>query len=81
MFPQRHQILSVFRPSDPTIRGLHVSLIYPYTNIEIMVCQKNIWMWHSSGTDWQDRIKNFSKVGERIKERGEWGGVNDLCKL
>ena len=52
-----------------TIRGLHLLLNYPYnTNVKKMVCPKNFWMRHYSGTDWDEGIKDFLKG--RIKEGG-----------
>ena len=57
--PQRHQISDIFGPSTPTMRGLHVLLNYPYSNIQKMVCSKrfycrttlgNICSWRIHGT-------------------------------
>ena len=34
MLPQGHEIPSIFGPSAPTMRELHVSLNYPDTNVK-----------------------------------------------
>lgn len=59
MLPQGHEIPSIFGPSAPTMRELHVSLNYPDTNVKKKVCRKNVYMRHCSGIDREEGIKNF----------------------
>ena len=42
MLPQGHEIPSIFGPSAPTMRELHVSLNYLDTNVKKKVCRKNV---------------------------------------
>ena len=41
ILPQSYQMLNIFGTSAPTIRGLYMSLNYPYTNVKKMACPKN----------------------------------------
>ena len=43
--------------------GFHVLLCYPYTNVKKMVRQKNVWIRHYSGTDWEGGSNIFLKGG------------------
>ena len=77
MLPRMHQISNIFAPSAPTMRGLHVLLNYPYTNIKKMVCPKSVWMLHCSWTDWESILWGESKKeGDRLKR-----GIDTLSKL
>lgn len=54
------------------MRGLHVSLNYPHTNIKKMVCPKNVWMLHCSWTDWESILWGGGvKEGRGSFEKGD----------
>ena len=81
MLPQRNQIFSIFGSSTPTMKGLHVSLNYPYayphTNIKKIICPKNVSVCHCSDTDWEGRIRDFLTEGNQrrgncLKEEKEY---------
>lgn len=67
--PQRHKTSNIFGFSAPNMMEFHVSPNYPDTNAKKMVCPKNAWIWLCSGTDWEEEIKDFLKVGNQ--KRGD----------
>ena len=49
------------------MRGLHVSLNYPYINIKNMFWPENARMQHYTGTNYERGVKDFLKGGESKK--------------
>ena len=71
MVSQRSQISVFFSPLAPTMRGYHVWLNYPYSNVKKMVFPKNVWKWHCSRANWERRVK------EKVVSYRELGALSE----